>query len=104
MDISMRKVAQVILMAREMERARGELTAFLDGLNEDEQAELVALFWVGRGSFDADDYAEAVAMARQEATTPTTGYLLGSPHLADHLEAGCEEMGLDVMAEEDDLL
>ncbi len=104
MEISVRKVAQVILMGHEMDRAEGELRAFLDRLNEDEAAELVAMFWVGRGSFDAEDWAEAVATARAEATVPTADYLLGSPHFSDHLEAGAEAMGLDIADAEDGLM
>lgn len=104
MEISVRKVAQVILMGHELGRAEGELRAFLDRLNEDEAAELIALFWIGRGSFDPEDWAEAVGTARAEATTPTADYLLGSPHFADHLEAGAEAMGFDITDEEDDLL
>ncbi|NKX44905.1 DUF3775 domain-containing protein [Roseicyclus persicicus] len=104
MEISVRKVAQVILMGHEMNRAEGELRAFIAGMNDDEQAELVALYWIGRGSFDPEDWDEAVDTARAEATTPTADYLLGSPHFADHLEAGAEAMELDISDEEDDLL
>jgi hypothetical protein len=104
MDISVRKVAQVILMGHELERAEGEFRAFLDRLNEDEAAELVAMFWIGRGSFEVEDWAEALATARAEATVPTADYLLGSPHFADHLEAGAEAMGFDITDEEDDLM
>jgi hypothetical protein len=104
MEISVRKVAQVILMGHEMDRAEGELRAFIDQLNEDEAAELVALFWIGRGSFEAEDWDEAVETARAEATTPTADYLLGSPHFSDHLEAGAEAMGFDITDEEDDLM
>ncbi|KPQ16897.1 MAG: Protein of unknown function (DUF3775) [Rhodobacteraceae bacterium HLUCCO18] len=104
MEISVRKVAQVILMGHELDRAEGELRAFLDRLNEDEATELVALFWIGRGSFEADDWDEAVATARAEATVPTADYLLGSPHFSDHLEAGAEAMGLDIADAEDDLM
>jgi hypothetical protein len=42
--------------------------------------------------------------ARAEATVPTADYLLGSPHFADHLEAGAEAMGFDITDEEDDLM
>lgn len=104
MDISVRKVAQVILMGHELDRAEGELRGFLERLNEDESADLVALFWIGRGSFDADDWDEAVQTARSEATVPTADYLLGSPHFSDHLEAGCDAMGLDIANEEDGLM
>ncbi|MBY6203027.1 DUF3775 domain-containing protein [Maritalea mobilis] len=104
MEISVRKVAQIVLMGHELDRAEGELRAFIERLNEDEAAELVALFWIGRGSFDADDWAEAVETAQAEATVPTADYLLGSPHFSDHLEAGCEAMGIDVTDEEDGLM
>ena len=104
MEISVRKVAQVIVMGRELDRAEGELRAFIERLNEDEAAELVALFWIGRGSFDADDWQEAVETAQAEATVPTADYLFGSPHFADHLEAGAEAMGFDIADEEDDIM
>jgi hypothetical protein len=104
MEISTRKVAQVVLMGRELDRAEGELRAFIDRLNEDEQAELVALFWIGRGSFEAGDWDEALRTAQTEATTPTADYILGSPHFADHIEAGAEAMDLDIADEEEDLM
>ena len=75
MDISLSKVAQVVLFAHELDRAEGELRAFIDGLNEDEQAELVALAWIGRGSFEPTEWEEALTTARQEKVTPTEDYL-----------------------------
>ncbi|UWQ91576.1 DUF3775 domain-containing protein [Aliisedimentitalea scapharcae] len=104
MEISARKVAQVALMARELDRAEGELRAFIDRLNEDEQAELVAVMWVGRESFFAEDLAEAIATAKSEASTPCADYLLGTPHLSDHLENGLEALGISVEDVENDLM
>ncbi|MFO7921504.1 DUF3775 domain-containing protein [Rhodobacteraceae bacterium W635] len=102
--ISTHKVAQIILMGHELDRAEGELRGFVETLNEDEQAEVVAVMWVGRGSFEAEDLAEALATARNEATTPTADYLIGTPHMADHLEAGLEALGIDPSEAEDDLM
>ena len=104
LDISTHKVAQVILMARELERAEGELRAFIERLSEDEQISLVALMWIGRDSFARDEVEEAKATAREEATTPTADYLLGTPHLSDHLENGLDELGISVIEDEDDLV
>ncbi|CUH65193.1 hypothetical protein TG4357_01714 [Thalassovita gelatinovora] len=104
LEISIRKVANVILMARELNRAEGELRAFLDRLNEEEQADLVTLMWIGRGSFEAEEWADARATALTEATTPTADYLIGTPHLSDHLENGLEALGLSAADEEDDLI
>jgi hypothetical protein len=78
--------------------------AFIDALNDDEKASMVAIAWVGRGAFEPEDYAEALATALTEATTPTADYLTGMPHLAENLEAGLEALGIDVSAEEEDFL
>ena len=104
LEISTHKVAQVILMARELDRAEGELRAFIDRLSEEEQTSLVALMWIGRDSFAADELDEAKATARAEATTPTADYLLGSPHLSDHLENGLDALGISAIDDEDDLI
>ena len=80
LEISTYKIAQVILMARELDRAEAELRAFIDRLTEEEQASLVAVMWIGRGSFEADELEEAIRTAAAEATTPTADYLIGSPH------------------------
>ena len=103
LPISADKIAEVIILARELDRAQGEFYGFVDQLTDDEKYGLVAVFWIGRGSFEPEDLAEALATAEREATTPTAEYLLGSPHLSDHLEAGLEALGVDASAEEDAL-
>lgn len=104
LQISLTKVANVILMARELDRAEGELRAFLERLPEEEQADLVAIMWIGRDSFDADEFDEARETAIAEATVPTPDYLMGTPHLSDHLEAGLDALGLSAQDEEDELI
>lgn len=104
MEISPRKVAQVAMMARELGRAEGEMRAFIDRMSEDEQAELVAIMWIGRESFEADDLEEAIATAKAEASTPCADYLIGTPHLADHLENGLDALGISAEDVENDLM
>ncbi|QBF33712.1 DUF3775 domain-containing protein [Thalassococcus sp. S3] len=104
MTLSTGTVAQVILMMRELDRAEPELRAFIERMGEDEQAELVALMWVGRGSFDKDEWADAVLVAQEEATTPCADYLIGTPHVSDHLENGMDAMGLSASDAEDKLM
>lgn len=103
-EISSSKIVQIIYQSREAGPAVPELRAFLEALNEDEAASLVALMWVGRGSFEPEDFDAAVATARAEATAPLADYLAGVPGLPEYLEAGMEAMGLDVTGEEEDLL
>ena len=83
---------------------RGELAGFIDALNDDEQANLVALAWLGRGTFEKDEFAEAVETARAEKVNSTSSYLLGLPLLADYLEEGLEKMGYSVDEIESDVL
>ncbi len=104
LEISPQKVVHVIFQAREGARAEAELAAFIEALNEDEQANLVAIAWVGRGAFEPEDFAEAVATALAEKSVPTSHYLMGMPHLAENLEAGLDALGVDVAREEEDFL
>ncbi len=104
LDITTDKIAQVILMSRELDRAEAELRAFIDRLSEDEQVCLVAVMWIGRGAFEVDELDEALVTARHEATTPTADYLLGTPHLSDHLENGLDALGISAMDDEDELI
>ncbi|MGI9383527.1 MAG: DUF3775 domain-containing protein [Methyloligellaceae bacterium] len=83
---------------------RSELATFIMGLNDDEQANLVAVTWIGRGSYSADEFAEAVGMARAERVNRTDRYLLGIPLLADYLEEGLDKLGYSVEEVESGIL
>lgn len=71
-----------------------ELKRVIDDLDEDQQARLVALTWVGRGDFSIEEWNEAVRTARSRRTGPTSLYLLGIPVLSDYLEEGLAAFGL----------
>ena len=73
-------------------------------MNEDEQASLVALAWIGRGSFAPEELEEALTTARSEHANRTEDYLLGMPLLADYLEEGLDRLGYSVEDAEDDVL
>jgi hypothetical protein len=70
-----------------------ELTAFIGALNADEQIDLVALAWLGRGDGGLDDWAELRAQAAGEHSRRAVHYLLGLPLLADYLEEGLSLFG-----------
>ena len=100
-DISTDIVAEIVVLARDPDRGDAEFDAFVSSLTEEERAEIVALMWIGRGTFDPGEWDEAVETALTEATTPTASYLRGTPHLADHLENGLDALGLSARAIED---
>ncbi|MDP7540322.1 MAG: DUF3775 domain-containing protein [Alphaproteobacteria bacterium] len=65
---------------------RDELMAFIGGLNEEEQINLVALAWMGRGDFVAVEWSKALDAARDARSDHTDTYLLGIPLLGDYLD------------------
>jgi hypothetical protein len=83
---------------------RPELASFINALNDDEKAHLVALMWVGRGTFEAGEFDEAVETARQENINSTSSYLIGTPLLADYLEEGLDKLGFPVEDIESEIL
>src|ERR1700756_4998767 len=72
---------------------RTELTAIIRGLNEDEQIDLVALAWLGRGDGELDDWADIRAEASRAHNKRTAEYLLGMPLLGDYLEEALAQLG-----------
>ena len=96
LDISTAKVVRVIALLRENGPYDPHLREYIGSFNEDEKANLVALMWVGRESFTADQFEEAKKLAYQEATAPTEEYLSGMPELAEHLEDGLDALGINV--------
>jgi hypothetical protein len=71
-----------------------ELRGFIGALTEDEQVDLVALAWLGRGDGTLDDWPELRAEAQRAHNNRTASYLLGMPLLPDHLEDGLSQFGL----------
>jgi hypothetical protein len=70
-----------------------ELRGFIGALNEDEQTDLVALAWLGRGDGTIDDWPELRAEAARAHNRRTAAYLLGMPLLAEHLEDALSQFG-----------
>src|SRR6516225_3214985 len=70
-----------------------ELRGFIGALTEDEQVDLVALTWLGRGDGTLDDWEELRAEAARLHNKRTASYLLGMPLLPDHLEDALSQFG-----------
>ena len=67
--------------------------AAIGDLGEDQQADLVALMWVGRGDFEAQEWSSARAVAAERLTPRTAEYLLGTPLVADYWGEGLGTLG-----------
>lgn len=71
-----------------------EIRGFIESLNEDEMTDLLALVWVGQGDYDAEDWEDALADARDNPDERRVESFLGIPLLGDFLEEGLAEFGL----------
>ncbi len=125
LEISTAKVAHVIIRAREYDATvgawedplsssfheerthtvledfvtqstRSELAEFIGGLNDDEQASLVALARLGRGSFAPEELDDAIETAKSEQASKTQDYLISIPLLAEYLKDGLDKLGFSV--------
>ncbi|MEM9710149.1 MAG: DUF3775 domain-containing protein [Pseudomonadota bacterium] len=101
LEISSGKLARIIMLSRENGPDDRHLHDYIAGLNDDEKVSLVAVMWVGRGSFEAEEIEAAKRQAAAEATAPTEEYLMGDPALAEYLEDGMDALGIDVADAED---
>ena len=62
-------------------------------LDRDQQVQLVALLWLGRGDYDVDEWGEAVTEAGRVWNPRTAEYLIAHPLLADYFEEGLDLLG-----------
>jgi len=67
---------------------RRELVEYVRDLDAEETAALLALAWIGRGDYEAEDWQRAVKAAseRDDKDAPAWRYLLELPLLPDYLE------------------
>ena len=71
-----------------------ELQAAFERLNIDEQLDLLALTWLGRGEFGT--FAEARKEAEGLDEVHAGRYLIGTPLLGDYLEEGLSQLGISL--------
>jgi hypothetical protein len=65
-------------------------------LSERQQAELVALMWIGRGDAEPEEWENTIELARDLKEGPTPRYLLGHPLVAEHWAEGAARLGIDL--------
>jgi hypothetical protein len=128
-DISLDKLAQIVLLARaydaqtpesdpdeasnasddglvsvleaQVDNPIGqELREAIESLSDDEQAVLVALTWIGRGDFECEELDKAITLAFERRQGSTIDYLLGVPLLGDLIEQGAAACGIGLSDEE----
>jgi Protein of unknown function (DUF3775) len=82
---------------------RQELFDAIRGLAADQRIELIALAWVGRGTYDIEEWDDALDTAQEEHGKRPAHYLMSMPLLGDYLEAGLEEFDEGIVDEDEEL-
>ncbi len=77
-----------VLVDKPGDATREELLGAIRELNIDERMRLVALAWLGRGTFDLDEWQTAIETAHSEHKARAAEYLIELPLLSDYLEDG----------------
>jgi Protein of unknown function (DUF3775) len=89
-----------VLEARANDPVAREISAFVEAMDEDQQIDLVALTWLGRGDFEIGEWDEARTQASAAHNDRTADYLLGLPLLSEFLEDALSDCGLTCEDEE----
>ena len=69
-----------------------EITQEIESMNDEQQDALIALFWIGRGDAEPEDWDETLTLARERHTGTTSGYLLGKPQVSTYIADGLERL------------
>jgi hypothetical protein len=73
-----------------------ELRDAIDSLDDDEVVEVIAMVWLGRGDFNREEWADALALAQERHNARSAAYLVGIPNLGDCLEEGAAQLGFSI--------
>ena len=89
-----------VLEARSGDPVAEEIHAFVDSMDQDQQIDLVALAWVGRGDYQIGEWKDARSQAAAAHNDRTADYLLGLPLLSEFLEDALSACGRSCEDEE----
>ena len=80
------------LQESEDDLSSDEITQEIESMNDEQQDALVALFWIGRGDAEPEDWDDTLALARERHSGPVSRYLLSDPLSPDYLSDGLERL------------
>jgi len=75
---------------------RHELVSAIRDLNDDEQRDLIALIWLGRGDFTVGEWNETRRAAGDIGRERTPRYVAEIPLVSDYLQEGLSQFNLSI--------
>ena len=70
-----------------------EFRSTVEDLEPDQQVQIVALMWIGRGDYDVDEWDSVLEQAGDSWNERTADYLIGTPLVGDYLAEGLDLLG-----------
>lgn len=92
-DISSDDWGTQILAAHDNDLTLQEFRAIIDDLSPEQQSEVVALHWLGRGEYTASQWTTTVRDALASDFGNVANYLIAHPLLPDYLREGLDMLG-----------
>lgn len=83
------------LASHEEDEFYGEFVSIVDDLEPDQQQEVVALLWLGRGDGTPEEWDDLLQQAAEQWNPRTADYLLAHPFLSEHLREGLDLLGYE---------
>ena len=77
----------------ERDDRRRQMVELIAGLNVEEQTDLLALIWLGRGDYDIAEWQDALAEAEARIAARDPDYMIGDAALPQYLGDGLEACG-----------
>jgi hypothetical protein len=81
-------------IGEDQDARRRETIEFIAGLNVDEQTDLLALIWLGRGDYGIEEWDDALSEAEARIAARDPDYMIGDAALPEYLGDGLEAFGL----------
>ena len=81
-------------IGEDQDARRRETIEFIAGLNVDEQTDLLALIWLGRGDYGIEEWDDALTEAEARIAARDPDYMIGDAALPEYLGDGLEAFGL----------
>ncbi len=72
---------------------RRQMVEFIAGLNVEEQTDLLALIWLGRGDYDISEWDDALEEAEARIAARDPDYMIGDASLPQYLGDGLDAFG-----------
>ena len=84
-------------IGEDQDARRQQAVEFIAGLNVEEQTDLLALIWLGRGDYDISEWDDAVSEAEARIAARDPDYMIGDAALPEYLGDALEAFGMSCL-------